>query len=126
MLISVYLFFLCVSAGFWYFGVELQRAGVFTEGNNPAIDRSLNFTTLNNNFNSTAEGYEGGAGFNPAFIFGDFGKAITEFMNVVTGGYAVQMLGKLGFPESMQTIVQTIVVGFGSIGALIYLISGRG
>lgn len=122
---SVYFFFLCISAGFWYFGKELENSGIVTEGNNPILGRSLDFDEVNTGFNSTAAGYEGGAGFNPSFIFGDFGKGITEFMNIVSGGYVLQMMTKLGFPQSFQTIMQVLVMGFGAIGALVYYISGR-
>jgi hypothetical protein len=63
--------------------------------------------------------------FNIAFIFGDFGRAVTEFMKVVTSGYVFDMMGLFGFPQSFITGVQ-VVFSLGVIMTLIYLISGRG
>lgn len=125
MLMGVYFFFLCVSAGFWYYGKELENAGILNSNNNPILNQSLNLTELRGNFSSTVSGYQSGNAFNPALIFGDFGRGVTEFVKVVSGGYAMDMMQKLGFSQSFQTIMQVLVVGFGAAGALIYYISGR-
>lgn len=135
-LMSIYLFCLCISFGFWYMGHELENAGLVSAANNPILARSQNITALNERFNATAQTYEGGAGFNPTFIFGDFGKGVSEFMaqvaggvstgfNIATGGYLTTQMKLLGFPLSFQQGAQAVIVGFGVSGALIYYISGR-
>ena len=136
MLIGVYSFFLCISAGFWYYGTELQNAGVIPSNNNGLIDRSLDFNRLNTTYSTDVKNYTNSNAFNPSLIFGDFGAGVTNFVKLISekataagtllsGGIVVQMLQKLGFPSSFQLIVQVIILGFGAAGALIYYISGR-
>src|SRR6185503_16222728 len=112
----VYVFILCLSAGLWFFGEQLAI---------PAIaDKSLPLDELADGYNSTVLGYEGGAGFNPVFLFGDYGKSITEFLNIIFGGYLYKMLLLFGFAQSFITGM-VVITGFLVVGTLIYLVSGR-
>lgn len=115
-LILINFLFICINLGFYFIG------NAFTQ---PTISgKSLNFTTLNSDSNSTVQGFQGGGGFNTAFIFGDFGKAITVFMNLISGGYVVNTLTVLGFPDYFVIPFQAIL-GIGTVVSLIYLVSGR-
>lgn len=113
----IYVFVLCLSVGLWWLGNQFSI---------PAIaDKSLPLEQLAESYNTTSQTYAGGAGFNPSFIFGDFPKAITEFMSIVTGGYLYKIMLLFGFPGDLVTGMQALT-GFMVIGSLIYLVSGRG
>lgn len=116
MVLSLELFVMCISTGFWFFGEQLNMSTI--------KHYSLNITTLNRSFNATVLGYETNP-YNPAFIFGDFGRGITQFMQIVTGNYFFGIMGLFGFPESF-IIAVSVIYFFAVIGTLIYLISGRG
>lgn len=116
MVLSAQLFVICISGGMWFFGSELGITAI--------ADRSLDMDALTNSFNATAQDYQTDP-FNAIFIFGDFGRAITEFLNIVSGGYIFSMMGLFGFAQSFITGVQ-VAFGLGVIMTLVYLISGRG
>ena len=114
--IWIYVFVLCLSVGLWWFGNQF---------NIPAIaDKSLPLDELADDYNATSQTYAGGAGFNPAFIFGDFPKAITDFMSIIFGGYLYKTLLLFGFPGDLVTGL-TALTGFLVVGSLVYLVSGR-
>lgn len=116
MILSAQLFVICISAAMWFFGQELGIPDV--------EDRSLNMEGLEDSFNATAQTYRTG-GFDPIFIFGDFQKAITQFLDIVSGGYVFDMMALFGFAQSFVVGIQ-VIFGLGVIATLIYLISGRG
>jgi hypothetical protein len=88
------------------------------------LQPKVNFTTLQADVNSTTAGFGDGSGFNVDFIFGDYGKAITVFMNMISGGYIVQTMELLAFPDYF-TIPFQAIIGVMTLGGLIYLVSGR-
>ncbi|WP_431753939.1 hypothetical protein [Nitrososphaera sp.] len=88
------------------------------------LQPKVNFTTLQTSVNATTDIFGAGGGFNTAFIFGDFGKAITVFMQMISGGYIVETLQLLYFPDYFLVPFQAIV-GVMTLGGLIYLVSGR-
>lgn len=119
MVLSAQVFVICISAGMYFFGTEL--------GISKITDYSLNMAALNDTFKRQAEEYDQsdeGGGFNIIFVFGDFTKAITQFMQIVTGHYVFNMMEKFGFAQSFVVGTQ-VIFGLGVVGSLIYLISGR-
>lgn len=116
MVLSAELFVICISGAMWFFGHELGVQAI--------SDHSLDLENLETSFNNTAQTYR----TNPwdfRFIFGNFLQGITEFLNVVSGGYIFDMMALFGFAESFVTGVQ-VIFGLGVIFTLIYLASGRG
>jgi hypothetical protein len=125
ILLSTYFFLLLVNGAFWWFGTELENAGLINPFNNPIKDKGDGFIEQGTQFNDTINSFEGGGGFNPIFLFGDFGKGVTAFFQAVSGGYVMDTLGRLGMSEVFQTYMQIVVLGFLGVGTLIYYISGR-
>jgi hypothetical protein len=122
IVLTLDLFFLCINLGLY-----MANSAFFPDEANsahPVIPQAVNFTQLNENSTAIADSFEGGGGFNTAFIFGDFGRAITVFFQMVSGGYIVDTLNVLGFPGYFTVALQAIV-GTMTIGALVYLVSGR-
>lgn len=118
ILLSLYGFMLCINAGFWWIGNSLGIEGI--------ADQSLDFGTLNNTFTGQAEDFESGGGFNFDFIFGDFGKGLTSFWNLVSGKYFLDTLNNIGIDPNLIFPLQVIVVGYLAVIVGIYYISGRG
>lgn len=116
MVLSIQIFVISVSAAFYFFGTEL--------GISALTDRSLDLTHLQTTLNSTAQSYQTNP-FNAALIFGDFGRGITNFMNIISGGYLFTLMAKFGMAQSFIYGVQ-IIFGIGVVMTLIYLVSGRG
>lgn len=124
-LLGVYMFCLCISAGFWYLGTELANAGIVSAAN-PIIDRSLDLQALNNTLSGDVQDFQDDQNaWDVTLIFGNFFSGATNFMKIISGGYLMDLLVKFGFPESMQLIVQVVIIGFGAFAALIYYVSGR-
>lgn len=117
MVLVLDLFFFCINLGLYMVNSAFYPD---TETLQPVV----NFTQLNENSTAIADGFGGGGGFNTAFIFGDFGKAITVFMQMISGGYIVETLQLLAFPAYF-TIPFQAIVGIMTVGALVYLVSGR-
>jgi len=116
IVLSIEMFIMCISCGMWFFGEQLNMTTI--------KNMSLPLETLASNFNATVLGYETNP-YNPAFIFGDFGRAITQFMQIVSGNYVFNIMGLFGMPISFIVGV-SVIYFFAVLGTLIYLISGRG
>jgi hypothetical protein len=115
--LTLNLFFFCINLGLY-----MVNAAFYTD--TETLQPKVNFTTLQADVNSTTAGFGDGNGFNTAFIFGDYGKAITVFMNMISGGYIVQTLELFAFPDYF-TIPFQAIIGVMTLGGLIYLVSGR-
>lgn len=126
MVLSIEIFIMCVSGSFYFIGAELgltaiQRLGQPTNDATPADS----LQNLNSTFRATASTYQTKP-FDALLIFGDFSRAITNFMNIISGGYLFNVMQHLGiFPASFTIIIQ-VVFGLSVIMTLIYLVSGRG
>lgn len=116
IVIAFYLFMLCINLGFYFVGGALGIPGISSY--------STNFNTLNSTYNSQAQSYAQGGGFNTALIFGDFGKGITDFMSIISGKYVLDTMTNIGMPDSLVLPMQ-VIVGFMAVVSLIYLVSGR-
>lgn len=116
IVISLELFALCVAAAFWFFGTELGIIAI--------RDRSLDLEALQENYNATAQTYQTDP-FNIALVFGDFGRAITQFMQAVATGELQELAQRWGFVQIFLFGFLT-VIGLLVIMTLIYLVSGRG
>lgn len=112
----LFVFFLCINFGLWFIGSSLDLDSI----KGMSIDFQAQNITLQNQINT----FESGGGFDLDLIFGDFRKAINVFMQMISGGYVVNTLTSLGFPEDF-TLPMRVVIGFMTIGSLIYLVSGR-
>ena len=117
MVLVLDLLFFCINLGLYMVNAAFYPG---TETLQPQV----NFTALNSNSTDIADSFEGGGGFNTAFIFGDFGKAITVFFQMISGGYIAETLQLLSFPVYFTFPFQAIV-GTMTVGALVYLVSGR-
>jgi len=120
--LSINLFFLCINLGLYMANSAFYPEQADTDS--PVIPQAVNFTALNENSTVIVDSFGDGGGFNPALIFGDFIKAGTTFMQLVSGGYIVQTLNLLGFPGYFTMAFQGIV-GVMTIGGLLYIVSGR-
>jgi len=109
-------FIMCIAVAFWVFGTELGLTQIQA--------RSVDLEAIEQRYNSTAQGYETSP-FNAAFIFGDFGRAITEFMTSIFHGNLGVMIAKFGFAASF-TLGIIVLDGLAAVCTLIYLVSGRG
>lgn len=118
ILLSLYGFFLCVNLGFWWIGNTL--------GVESLTGNSIDFETLNSTMAGHADDFESGGGFNFDFIFGDFGKGLTQFWNIISGGYLLATMTNIGFDENFIFPLQVIAVGYLGVIAGVYYISGRG
>jgi hypothetical protein len=114
--LSIELFALCLAGGMWFFGSELGIIAI--------QDRSLDLETLEHNYNTTAHDYQTSP-FNITLIFGDFGRAITNFMSAVASNDIQNLIQRWGLAQSFLFIV-IVILGFCVVCTLIYLVSGRG
>ena len=116
--LTINLFFFCINMGLY-----MVNAAFYPDTD--TLQPKVNFTSLKGNVSTITDGFETDGGFNTAFIFGDFAKAITVFMQMISGGYIVETLQLLAFPVYFTLPFQAIV-GVMTVGGLIYLVSGRG
>lgn len=117
MLIGAYLFILCVNGALWFLGNAF--------GLDTVSGLSLNFTSLNTNLTNQGKEFGEDGGFNPELIFGDFGKGITQFWQLISGGFLMEFMERLGLDSNFILPMQVTVVGFLGVIAGIYYISGR-
>ena len=117
MVLVLDLFFFCINLGLY-----MVNAAFYPD--TETLQPKVNFTSLQGNVSTITDSFEGGGGFNTAFIFGDFGKAITVFVLMISGGYIVETLQLLYFPIYCTLPFQAII-GTLTVGGLIYLVSGR-
>ena len=120
--LTINLFFLCINLGLY-----LVNSAFYPEQANtdrPAIPQYVNFTQLNQTNAAIVDDFGNGGGFNPALIYGDFLKAGSTFLQLISGGYIFQTLQLLGFPSYFTYAFQG-VVGVMTVGGLLYLVSGR-
>lgn len=131
--LTLNLLFLFINLGFLFIGGILDTAnGVTSSDPTSLAGKSIDFDELGSNANNTVQSLNStGGGFNTAFIFGDFGKAISMFMDtastgiaLLSGGYIVHTLEAVGFPGSFTGPFQAIVLVM-NVGAVAYLVSGR-
>ena len=113
---ALMLFMLCLNGGFWFIGNALGIPGIAVF--------STDFETLNDDYNTTAQGFDDDGGFNPVLIFGDFGKGINVFMELISGKYVLQTMTNFGFSDAFVFPLQ-VIVAFLTVVSLIYLVSGR-
>jgi len=114
--LSIELFALCIAGSAWFIGTELNIIAI--------RDRSLDLEQLENDYNATAQDYETNP-FNIALIFGDFGRAITQFMAAVASGDMQDLISLWGLGGTFLFII-IVILGFCVVCTLIYLVSGRG
>lgn len=110
------LFVLCINVGFYFIGNGL--------GIDSVSNMSLDVETINSELNSTSQDFGTQGGFNPELIFGDFGRAITLFMQIISGGYILETLTNVGLSQDLIIPMQ-MVIGFSTVISLLYLLSGR-
>lgn len=116
MVLSAQLFVMCISGAMWFFGTELGVSAI--------SDRSLGVDLPEAEFNATAQSYATNP-FNIVFVFGDFTAALTQFFNVVSGGYVFTMMSLFGFAQSFITGMQ-VIFSLGVVLSASYILSGRG
>lgn len=116
MVLAFNLFIFCINVGFYFIGNGLGIDGV--------SKMSMDVTTTTANLNSTSQEFSSEGGFNPELIFGDFGRAITLFMQMISGGYVLDTMQSVGLSEYLILPIQ-MVLGFMTVGSLLYLLSGR-
>lgn len=116
MVLGLEFFILCIAGSFWFFGTELGIIAI--------KDRSLDLEEIEAQYDTTAQGYETSP-FNAVFVFGDFGRAITEFMATLVSGDTPELMARFGFAQSFIFII-ILLTAFAVICTLIYMISGRG
>ena len=114
--LAVSLFGLIMNGSFYFVGTALGVPAI--------VGYSSDLQAIENNLDTQAQSFNNTGGFNPALIFGDFGKAITVFMNLISGHYFLIVLTSFGFAESFVFMLQ-VVFGFLTVASLIYLVSGR-
>lgn len=116
IVVALFMFMLCINGGFWFIGNALGIPGIAVY--------STDFETLNQTYGNQANEFEDDGGFNPALIFGDFGRGITVFMELISGKYVLATMTNFGLSESFILPIQ-VIVGFMTVVSLVYLVSGR-
>lgn len=118
IVLLITLFVYCINLFLVFIGAQMGIEQI----SNMTIPAAVADASIDQSFdslNSTATG-----GFNTALTFGDWIKPINSFISIVSLQAFIDMMQKMGFPESFTAPMGYITAILG-IGSFMYLISGR-